>query len=68
MGISNWIEMGVLLFILAVGITLWRVCKSRLKRKGGIVGIIAERGKPPPRQQQDLDEEIARLKAELGRK
>jgi hypothetical protein len=64
----NWIELAVLLAIIATGIIVWRVCKRKLKQKSGIVGIITERGKLPPRQPQDLDEEIAQLKAELGRK
>ena len=66
--LRNWIELAALLLIIVVGIILWRVCKAKLKTKGGIAGIITERGKLPPRQQQDLDEEIKQLKAELGRK
>ena len=68
MDLNNWIELAVLLAIITAGLILWRVFKAKLKQGGGIVGVITERGKLPPRQQQDLDEEIKQLKAELGRK
>jgi len=68
MATSNWIELAVLLAGIAVGLILWRVCKARLKREGGIEGIITERGKPPWRQPMDVEEEIEQLKATLGRK
>jgi len=68
MATSNWIELAILLPGIAAGLILWRVCKARLKREGGIEGIITERGKPPWRQPMDVEEEIEQLKATLGRK
>jgi len=68
MATSNWIELAVLLLGITAGLILWRACKRRLKREGGIEGIITERGKPPRRQPMDVEEEIAQLKSELGRK
>jgi len=67
MATSNWIELGALLLSVAVGLLLWRVCKARLRREGGIEGIITERGKPPWRQPLDVEDEIEQLKAELDR-
>ena len=68
MATSNWIELFTLLLSTAAGIILWRVCKRRLKREGGVEGIITERGKPPWRQPMEVDDEIERLKAELSRR
>ena len=65
---SNWIELAVFLLIVAAGIFLWRICKRKLDREGSVEGIITERGKLPWRQPLDVEEEVARLKAELGKK
>jgi len=68
MATSNWIELAALLLVLAAGLILWRACKRKLKREGGVEGIITERGKRPWRQPLDVEEEVERLKAELNRK
>ena len=68
MATSNWIELSALLLSIAVGLTLWRVCKARFRRQGGIEGVVTERGKPSWRPPMDLEDEIEQLKAELGRK
>jgi len=66
MATSNWIELAVLLLGIAAGILVWRVCKTKLKREGGMEGIITERGKPTWRQPLDVEDEIEQLKAALG--
>ena len=68
MATSNWIELIILLLVIAVGIILWRLCKRKLNREGSVEGVITERGKPPWRQPLDVEVEIEQLKAELGRK
>ena len=68
MAISNWIELSALLLGIAAGLIIWRACNAKLKREGGVEGIITERGKRPCRQPLDVEEEIERLKAELNRK
>ncbi|MCL2106271.1 MAG: hypothetical protein FWH26_04315 [Oscillospiraceae bacterium] len=68
MDTSNWIELAALVLGIAIGLILWLICKRRLKREGGFEGIAAERGGPHRRQQLDVEEEIERLKARLGRK
>jgi len=65
---SNWIELAALLFIIALGLILWRVFKRKLNREGSVEGIITERGKPPWRQPLDVEKEIEELQAKLGRK
>ena len=68
MATSNWVELAILLSGIIAGLILWRLCKWKLKREGGIEGIIVERGKPSWRQRLDVEEEIEQLKAELGKK
>jgi len=64
----NWIELAALLLTTTAGLVLWWVCKRRASREGGFEGIITERGKPPLRGKPEVEEEIERLKAILGRK
>ena len=66
MGISNWIELAILLLVTAAGLILWRVLRRKLNREGSVEDIITERGKLPRRQPMDLEQEIQQLKAELG--
>jgi len=68
MATSNWIELAVLLLLIAAGIILWLLLRRKLNREGSVEGVITERGKPPWRQPLDVEEEIEQLKAELGRK
>ena len=68
MALSNWLELAGLLLGITAGVFLWRICKARLKREGGIEGIVTERGKPPRRRQLDVEEEIKQLKSVLGKK
>lgn len=68
MDTANWVELAVLLVIIAAGLLLWRAAKKRLDREGGVEGIVTERGKPARRKQMDVEEEIRQLKERLGRK
>ena len=65
---SNWIEIAALLLIVSAGLVLFWIGKRKLKRGGGIEGIITERSWLPRRQPMELEEEIRHLKARLGRK
>jgi len=65
---SNWLELGVLLLVAAVGLVLWRLIKERLRRHDGFEGIIEERGKQPARSKLDIEEEIEHLESILNRK
>jgi len=68
MSSSNWLELGALLLVAAVGLVLWRLIKGRLRRHDGFGGIIEERGKPPARNKLDIEEEIEHLESILNRK
>jgi len=68
MALSNWLELGVLLLVIAVGFALWRFIKRKLTHQDGFEGIIEERGKPPARHKMDIDEEIEHLESILNRK
>ena len=68
MDLSNWLELAALLLGIITGVSLWRICRAKLKREGGIEGIVTERGKPPRRQQMDIEDEIKQLKSVLRKK
>jgi uncharacterized membrane-anchored protein YhcB (DUF1043 family) len=68
MDLVNWLELAALLLGITAGLILWRVCRAKLKREGGVEGIVIERGKPARRRQLDIEEEIKQLKSVLGKK
>ena len=66
MALSNWIELAALLLILTAGVTLWLVCRAKLKRHDGFDGVIAEKNMPPLRRKMDVEEEIEYLEQLLA--
>lgn len=68
MALSNWIELGVLVGLVAAGLAVRHLVKRKLNSYDGFEGIIKERGKRPLRRKMDLDEEIEHLESILGRK
>jgi len=68
MDLANWLQLGSLLLVVAVGLLLWWLIKRRLKGQDGFEGIIEERGKQPIRRKMELEEEIKHLESILGRK
>ena len=67
MASSNWLELGILLLVIAAGLVLWRLIKGRLRRHDGFEGIVEEHGKQPSRNKLDIDEEIEHLESILNR-
>ena len=66
MALSNWIELAALLLIIAAGVTIWLVCRARLKRHEGFDGVVTEKNQPPKRHKMDVEEEIAYLEQLLA--
>jgi len=66
MAFRNWIELAALLLIAAAGVTIWLVCRAKLKRLEGFEGVIKEKNMPPRRRKMDVEEEIEYLERLLA--
>jgi len=68
MTLSNWLELGALLLIIAAGTLLWLHYKRKLRHYDGFEGIIKEQGTMPARQKMSIEEEIRHLESILKEK
>ena len=65
---SNWLELGVLLLVVATGTVLWLICRRKFRHYDGFEGIIEEQGTMPARRKLNIEEEIEHLESILNEK
>jgi len=62
---SNWLELGILLLVIATGTALWLFFKRKHRHYDGFEGIIEGKGTAPARNRMNIEEEIKHLESIL---